>query len=75
MASAEGNEVRMRVIELGKRVRQSMMDGGDFPMEMDSFIAHITRDAHSNWILGFSATIPTASIAIVELRVFDNFAA
>ncbi|XP_059310381.1 zeatin O-xylosyltransferase-like [Lycium ferocissimum] len=43
MASAEGNEMRMRVIELSKKVRQSMIDGGDYTTEMDSFIAHITR--------------------------------
>lgn len=43
MDSPEGNKMRVRVIELGKKVRQSMMEGGDCPIEMDSFIAHITR--------------------------------
>ncbi|KAG5602789.1 hypothetical protein H5410_034159 [Solanum commersonii] len=43
MASTEGDEMRMRAIEFGKKVRESMKNGGDHQMEMDSFIAHITR--------------------------------
>ncbi|MCD7468819.1 hypothetical protein HAX54_007317 [Datura stramonium] len=43
MESLEGKEARKRVIELSERVRQYMMDGGDLKMEMNSFIAHITR--------------------------------
>ncbi|KAM3398096.1 zeatin O-xylosyltransferase-like [Capsicum galapagoense] len=44
MDSPEGNEMRMRVMELGKKVRESMKEGGVSRMEMDSFIAHVTRD-------------------------------
>lgn len=44
MDSPEGNEMRMRVKELGKKVRESMKEGGVSRMEMDSFIAHVTRD-------------------------------
>ncbi|XP_059302079.1 zeatin O-glucosyltransferase-like [Lycium ferocissimum] len=43
MASEEGHEMRMRAIEFGKQVRESVKDGGDHQMEMDSFIAHVTR--------------------------------
>ncbi|KAK4719813.1 hypothetical protein R3W88_018151 [Solanum pinnatisectum] len=43
MASTEGDEMRMRAIEFGKKVRESVKNGGDHQMEMDSFIAHITR--------------------------------
>ncbi|KAH0659605.1 hypothetical protein KY289_028353 [Solanum tuberosum] len=43
MASTEGDEMRMRAIEFGKKVRESMKNGGDHQMEIDSFIAHITR--------------------------------
>ncbi|XP_059281410.1 zeatin O-xylosyltransferase-like [Lycium ferocissimum] len=44
MDSPEGDKMRMRAMELGKKVRESMMDGGVSRMEMDSFIAHVTRD-------------------------------
>lgn len=43
MASPEGNEVRKNMVELGKKVRQSVTVGGDSKKDMDSFIAHITR--------------------------------
>ncbi|XP_055831090.1 zeatin O-xylosyltransferase-like [Solanum dulcamara] len=43
MSSAEGDEMRIRAIEYGKKVRESVKDGGDHKKEMDSFIAHITR--------------------------------
>ncbi|KAL3533747.1 hypothetical protein ACH5RR_007268 [Cinchona calisaya] len=40
---AEGEEMRRRVGELSKVVRESVMDGGACRLEMDSFIAHIRR--------------------------------
>ncbi|KAM3303100.1 zeatin O-xylosyltransferase-like [Capsicum chacoense] len=43
MASPEGNEVRKNVVELGKKVRESVAVGGDSKRDLDSFIAHITR--------------------------------
>ncbi|XP_070003646.1 zeatin O-glucosyltransferase-like [Nicotiana tabacum] len=43
MASTEGHEMRMRAMELGKQVKESVKDGGDHQKEMDSFIAHVTR--------------------------------
>ncbi|KAL6958886.1 cis-zeatin O-beta-D-glucosyltransferase [Sarracenia purpurea var. burkii] len=43
MASKEGEEIRKRTEELGGTVRQSVKDGGVSRMELDSFIAHITR--------------------------------
>ncbi|XP_015168310.1 zeatin O-xylosyltransferase-like [Solanum tuberosum] len=45
MASPEGNEVRKNMVELSKKVRQSITLGGDSKREMDSFIAHITRSS------------------------------
>ncbi|KAH0755324.1 hypothetical protein KY290_025594 [Solanum tuberosum] len=43
MASEEGDEVRKRAKELGEAVRQSTEKGGASRMELDYFIAHITR--------------------------------
>ncbi|KAM0042640.1 putative trans-zeatin O-beta-D-glucosyltransferase [Helianthus debilis subsp. tardiflorus] len=43
MASDEGEEIRKRAAELGGKVRQSMVDGGVTRMELDSFVAHVTR--------------------------------
>ncbi|CAI9787538.1 unnamed protein product [Fraxinus pennsylvanica] len=43
MDSAEGEEIRKRAAELGDAVKQSVMEGGATRKEMDSFIAHITR--------------------------------
>ncbi|XP_016503395.1 zeatin O-glucosyltransferase-like [Nicotiana tabacum] len=43
MASTEGHEMRMRAMELGKQVKETVKDGGDHQKEMDSFIAHVTR--------------------------------
>ncbi|GJQ91491.1 zeatin O-glucosyltransferase-like protein [Tanacetum coccineum] len=43
MASKEGEEIRNRAAELGAKVRQSVMDGGITRMELDSFVAHVTR--------------------------------
>ncbi|CAI9787537.1 unnamed protein product [Fraxinus pennsylvanica] len=43
MDSAEGEEIRKRAAELGDAVKQSVMEGGAIREEMDSFIAHITR--------------------------------
>ncbi|KAL5546354.1 hypothetical protein UlMin_006041 [Ulmus minor] len=41
MASEEGHEIRKRAEEMGAAVRQTMDDVGN--LELDSFIAHITR--------------------------------
>ncbi|KAM3280761.1 zeatin O-glucosyltransferase isoform X1 [Capsicum chacoense] len=43
MASEEGDEIRKRAEELGEAVRQSKENGGASRLELDSFIAHITR--------------------------------
>ena len=43
MASEEGDTIRKRAEELGEAVRQSTEKGGAFQIELDSFIAHITR--------------------------------
>ncbi|XP_060186336.1 zeatin O-glucosyltransferase-like [Lycium barbarum] len=43
MASEEGDETRKRSEELGKAVRESTEKGGASQLELDSFIAHITR--------------------------------
>nr|WIW42893.1 UDP-glycosyltransferase [Nicotiana tabacum] len=43
MASEEGDEIRKRADELGEAVRLSTEKRGASRMELDSFIAHITR--------------------------------
>ncbi|OIT28896.1 PREDICTED: zeatin O-xylosyltransferase-like [Nicotiana attenuata] len=43
MASEEGDAIRKRAEELGEAVRRSTEKGGSSQMELDSFIAHITR--------------------------------
>ncbi|CAA3016818.1 zeatin O-glucosyltransferase-like [Olea europaea var. sylvestris] len=43
MDSAGGEEMRKRAAELGDAVKQSVMEGGATHKEMDSFIAHISR--------------------------------
>ncbi|KAL8557551.1 hypothetical protein ACS0TY_004844 [Phlomoides rotata] len=43
MASEEGDEIRKRAEELGATVRQATEPGGASRLELDSFIAHITR--------------------------------
>ncbi|KAJ8564812.1 hypothetical protein K7X08_001272 [Anisodus acutangulus] len=43
MVSEEGDEIRKRAEELGAAVRQSTEKGGASQLELDSFIAHITR--------------------------------
>ncbi|MCD9646428.1 hypothetical protein HAX54_036238 [Datura stramonium] len=43
MASEEGNAIRKRAEELGESVRRSTEKGGTSRMELDSFIAHISR--------------------------------
>ena len=43
MGSDEGDEMRKRASKLGVDVRRSVEKGGITRMEMDSFIAHITR--------------------------------
>ncbi|KAK6151311.1 hypothetical protein DH2020_013946 [Rehmannia glutinosa] len=43
MASEEGDEIRKRVEELSAMVRQATEKGGASQLELDSFIAHITR--------------------------------
>ncbi|KMT15051.1 hypothetical protein BVRB_3g061740 [Beta vulgaris subsp. vulgaris] len=44
MESEEGKEMRRRAAELGDIVRGSTVEGGTSRLEMDSFIAHITRE-------------------------------
>ncbi|XP_071732976.1 zeatin O-glucosyltransferase-like [Rutidosis leptorrhynchoides] len=43
MVEEEGVEIRQRAEELSCKVRQSMVDGGVTRLELDSFVAHITR--------------------------------
>ncbi|KAG8372016.1 hypothetical protein BUALT_Bualt12G0022900 [Buddleja alternifolia] len=43
MESGEGDETRQRAKELARGVAQSVMEGGPTRLEMDLFIAHITR--------------------------------
>nr|GMD47980.1 zeatin O-xylosyltransferase-like [Ipomoea batatas] len=43
MGSEEGDEIRKRAQELGETIRKSAQEGGVSRMELDSFIAHITR--------------------------------
>lgn len=43
VASKEGDEIRKRAVEMGAAVRQSVADGGVTRMELDSFIAQISR--------------------------------
>ncbi|CBI29809.3 unnamed protein product, partial [Vitis vinifera] len=43
MASKEGNDIRKRAVELGGAIWRSMDDRGASCMELDSFIAHISR--------------------------------
>ncbi|XP_074292691.1 zeatin O-glucosyltransferase-like [Silene latifolia] len=43
MATKEGAEMRKRASELGDSVRKSVSKGGASSLEMDAFIAHITR--------------------------------
>ncbi|WOH06469.1 hypothetical protein DCAR_0625897 [Daucus carota subsp. sativus] len=43
MASEEGDENRKRAVEMGAAVKQSLADGGVTRMELDSFVAHISR--------------------------------
>ncbi|XP_027070206.2 zeatin O-glucosyltransferase-like [Coffea arabica] len=43
MAEEEGQQMRKRSAEMGAAVRTSLAEGGVTRMELDSFIAHITR--------------------------------
>ncbi|KAK9671094.1 hypothetical protein RND81_12G006600 [Saponaria officinalis] len=43
MMSEEGREIRRRAAELGRRVQESVAKGGSSRLEVDNFIAHITR--------------------------------
>ncbi|KAJ0611009.1 putative trans-zeatin O-beta-D-glucosyltransferase [Helianthus annuus] len=43
MDSDEGNEMRKRAKKIGEDVRQSVEEGGVTRMEIDAFVAHITR--------------------------------
>lgn len=43
MASEEGVEMRRRAAEMGDAVRKSVAEGGESRMELDSFVAHISR--------------------------------
>ncbi|XP_047962908.1 zeatin O-glucosyltransferase-like [Salvia hispanica] len=46
MASEEGEGIRRRAAEVGAAVRKSMEEGGESCMEIERFIAHITRLDH-----------------------------
>ncbi|CAH9105494.1 unnamed protein product [Cuscuta epithymum] len=41
--SIDGEKMRERARELSRAVKLSVMEGGDSRLQMDSFIAHITR--------------------------------
>jgi hypothetical protein len=43
METKEGDEMRERAMDLKNAIRISLQEGGVSRMEMDSFIAHITR--------------------------------
>ncbi|XP_059668395.1 zeatin O-glucosyltransferase-like [Cornus florida] len=43
MGSKEGEEIRKRAAEFGREVRKAVEEGGVSRLELDSFIAHITR--------------------------------
>ncbi|KAL0428528.1 UNVERIFIED_CONTAM: Zeatin O-xylosyltransferase [Sesamum latifolium] len=43
MASEEGDEIRKRGAELAATLRQATEPGGASRLELDSFVAHITR--------------------------------
>ncbi|KAH7867329.1 hypothetical protein Vadar_032011 [Vaccinium darrowii] len=43
MTSKEGEEIRRRAEQIGVAARQSMEEGGVSRLELDSFLAHITR--------------------------------
>ncbi|XP_074292687.1 zeatin O-glucosyltransferase-like [Silene latifolia] len=43
MTAKEGAQIRKRAMELGDSVRKSVSKGGASSLEMDAFIAHITR--------------------------------
>ncbi|KAK2984683.1 hypothetical protein RJ640_001115 [Escallonia rubra] len=43
MASKDGDEIRKRAEELGGSVRQTVTDGGAARLDLESFIAHISR--------------------------------
>nr|GMD64638.1 zeatin O-glucosyltransferase-like [Ipomoea batatas] len=43
MASPEGEDLRNKAAQVGKAVKESVMEGGISRLEMDSFIAQITR--------------------------------
>ncbi|GMP86725.1 hypothetical protein CsSME_00039398 [Camellia sinensis var. sinensis] len=43
ITSTEGEEMRKRAEELGGATQQAVEEGGVSRMELDSFIAHITR--------------------------------
>lgn len=43
MGTNEGEEIRRRAMEMGEGVRESVMEGGVSLLQLQSFIAHITR--------------------------------
>ncbi|XP_059657228.1 zeatin O-glucosyltransferase-like [Cornus florida] len=43
MVSKEGDDLRKRVVEMSGAVKRSVQEGGVSRMELDSFVAHITR--------------------------------
>ncbi|GER57186.1 UDP-glucose glucosyltransferase [Striga asiatica] len=50
MGPGEGERVRRRAEEVGKMVREAANEGGSSRLEMDSFIAHISRQAEEGEI-------------------------
>lgn len=43
MASTEGDEMRKRAAECSDAIKKSVAEGGVRRIELDSFVAHITR--------------------------------
>ncbi|CAH9105488.1 unnamed protein product [Cuscuta epithymum] len=44
MRSSEGDVMRRRAEEIGGAIKQAVMEGGDICKEIESFVAHITRE-------------------------------
>lgn len=60
MASEEGNTLRKQAEELAAVVRRSTEEGGTSKAELDSFIAHITRQ-NMDSVSPTSSSIPSSS--------------
>ncbi|KAL3819772.1 hypothetical protein ACJIZ3_005677 [Penstemon smallii] len=59
MAPEEGTEMRKRAEELGATLRQATEEGGVSRVELDSFVAHITRD---NALLARTSSLSSSSV-------------